>query len=163
MKKFLSLMLCLALLLGLATTVYATGNTTTVSLEVPDETYTLKIPATVTIDATSKTGSVTVEVADINLFWNTGLVVEMTSQNAVSGEIGSYLVNEESGNKVHYNFSRDVIGADFHVGKDFHYKALDTHDKTSNTITLTVDGAYPGAGTYTDVLTFTVRAYKMTN
>ena len=47
MKKFLSIMLCLALLLGLATTVYATGNTTTVSLEVPDETYTLKIPATV--------------------------------------------------------------------------------------------------------------------
>lgn len=162
MKKFLSLMLCLALLLGLATTAYATGNTTTVSLEVPDETYTLKIPATVTIDATSKTGSVTVEVADVNLIWSTGLKVVMTAQNTVSGETGSYLVNEESGNKIHYNFSKDVDG-NIYGANNTSYKALDTILNTSNSITLTVDGAYPGAGTYTDVLTFTVNAYKLTN
>lgn len=157
MKKFLSLMLCLALLLGLATTVYATGNTTTVSLEVPNESYTLKIPATVTIDAASKTGSITVAVEDVNLIWSDYLRVMMTAQNVgTTGEAGSYLVNAESGNKIHYNFSNDIENK-AHVSGDT-YKAIDTRNGNTNTITLTVDGAYPGAGTYTDVLTFTVEA-----
>lgn len=159
MKKLLSLMLCFALLLGLATTVYATGNTTTVSLEVPNESYTLKIPATVTIDATSKTGSVTVEVADVNLIWSTGLRVVMTAQNAVAGETGSYLVNAESDNKIHYNLKASFDGDSYKAGESF--DVLRTDSRNSETITLTVDGAYPGAGTYTDTLTFTVETYKI--
>lgn len=160
MKKFLSLMLCLVLLLSLATTAYATGNTTTVSLTVPDESYTLKIPATVTIDADSKTGSITVAVEDVNLIWSTGLNVYMKAQNEVSGETGSYLINADSGNKIHYSFSKDVKGDAYTASDGYSYTALMySSSSTSNTITLTVDVAYPGAGTYTDILTFTVNTY----
>ena len=155
MKKFLSLMLCLALLLGLATTAYATGNTTIVSLEVPDETYNLIIPATVTIDASSKAGTVAVAVEDVNLIWSDYLAVQMTAQNAVSGEQGSYLINADNGKKIHYYFSNDVKGDPYITQSGYCYDVLN-EIYTSNTITLTVDGKYPGAGTYTDTLTFIV-------
>ena len=157
MKKLLSLMLCLAFLLGLATTVYATGNTTTVSLEVPNESYTLKIPATVEIAPEKKTGTITVSVEDVNLIWSDYLKVMMTAQNVGErGTNGSYLVNAESGNRIHYDFSKDVTGKVFASGGT--YAAINTNmgGATTNTITLTVDGEYPGAGIYTDVLTFTV-------
>lgn len=155
MKKYLSIMLCLALLLGLVTTAYATGNTTTVSLEVPNESYTLRIPANVEINPAEKTGTITISVEDVNLIWSDYLKVIMTAQNVgAKGERGSYLLNSESGKKIHYNISNDVVGTAHASGG--RYIALDTRDSTTNTITLTVDGEYPGAGTYTDVLTFTV-------
>ena len=159
MKKFLSLMLCLGLLVCLATTAYATGSTTNVSLEVPNETYKLNIPASVEINPRDKDGTITVSVEEINLIWSTGLRVYMTAQNAVSGEDGSYLVNAESDKKIHYSLKTSSDGDSYRTTEAF--DILDTRLDHSATITLTVDGAYPGAGTYTDTLTFTVNAYTM--
>lgn len=154
MKKALSLILCLLLILCMALTAYATetNNSTVVSLTVPDETYTLTIPANVVIDAKSKTGTINVSFTDVNLIWSRGIQAHFTCANAVPGETGSYLVN---GNKtIHYNLY-DADGDTYSAGTPG-YAGSNT---SSGTIELEVDGNYPGSGTYTDTLTFSVRFY----
>lgn len=156
MKKLFSLILCFALILCITSTAYAaeTDNSTIVSLTVPDETYTLTIPANVTIDPATKSGTVMVSFTDVNLIWSKGIEAYFTCANAISGEDGSYLVNSDSGKKVHYNLYDE--NGDMYGSVTPGYAGNNT---TEGSIHLEVDGAYPGAGTYTDTLTFSVRFY----
>lgn len=155
MKKLLSLMLCLVLLMGLATTAYAADNETIVSLEVPPETYILKIPPTVTIDATSKENTFTVAVEDVNLIWSSQIIVKYEAANAIDGETGSYLLNSDSGKKIPYTIAN---GYNAHYQKGKTNTALEANGNATATMKLFIDEefTYPGAGTFTDTLTFSV-------
>lgn len=173
MKKILSLILCISLVMCMATPAFATEatpyGTTVVSLEVDSslESYTLTIPATVTISPETKSGSVDVSLSDVTLVWTERISVYMFASNAKTDGKGSYLVNSETGKTIHYNLTSpygqyyDKIDEiyDFHVAgaqwDDLHTEVF----CSGGSIELTVDGTYPGSGTYTDTLTFYVKVY----
>ena len=166
MKKLLSLMLCLVLFSCMVTTAYATdGNSSTVvSLTVPEESYTLEIPPSVTIGADSRSGALKVSIKEVNLIWSDEIRVRFDAANAVEGEYGSYLKHTENENKIPYTIIDDY-GSQYKKGGNSNYAVMGTNTPTDGTITLEVDSTYqyPGAGTYTDTLTFYVSFHSTGN
>ena len=160
MKKLISMLLCLVLVASMTTPTFAAENQTELTLTVPAdmETYELTIPAAVDIDVTNKTGSVSVKLSNVVLVWSKTLRVDVTSAN------GGYLVNDENTNlkmlyqiKNGYTNQIDKDGfttidtvAEYRVG------SASNDFSTNGSLEITVLDSYPGAGTYTDTLTFTV-------
>lgn len=167
MKKVLSILLSITLLLSLAIPVFAAETdtrSTVVSLELDPsmESYTLEIPAQVELDVATKIGAIAVKLTDVSLVWNHSVTVYMTTENGVSGEPGSYLVNSDDESlKIHYTLT-DAIGRDYVHGQGDPVAEYFINTSTGEVIengggvTLEIDGDYPGAGTYTDTITFTV-------
>ena len=97
MRKILSLVLCIVLMLCMAIPASAeeTAGTTVISLTVDPtmESYTLTIPADVTIDPTTKSGTVSVTLSDVTFVWSTELHVYASSAN------DWHLVNQEDATK----------------------------------------------------------------
>ena len=161
MKKVLSILLSLLLIFSLAIPAVASENQTVVSLELDSsmESYTLTIPATVELDPSSKTGYIGVELKDVNLVWSGSVNVSFTAANGVTGENGSYLVNTENEElKIHYiikNFAGDEYTHNPEKPMVAAYSIKD--EVMGGYIGFEIDGEYPGAGTYTDTLTFNVK------
>ena len=161
MKKVLSLMLCMLLLLCMTVTAYATETTnssTIVSVTVPPESYTLNIPATATISSENKTGELTVSLTDVQLIWSDRIYVYFDAANAIEGEYGSVLKHTENDNQIPYTIY-DNYGSMYKKGSTSCNHAVESDGGPSNgTIGLEIDSSYqyPGAGTYTDTLTFYV-------
>jgi len=169
MKKAISLLLTCAILFGC--TVFAgaekiEAGTATVSVVVDDdaETYELSIPATegVAIDAAAGTGTFTVSLENVNLQWHTQLTVYMDAENGDA--TGANLVNTtDASKKVHYTITNNTMnGAKYSANNPEGFIVAD-YSSTSSTnpratceIAIDVDGKYPGPGTYTDTLTFSV-------
>ncbi|MDD6800461.1 MAG: hypothetical protein PUE85_08630, partial [Firmicutes bacterium] len=108
MKKLLPFLLISIMILSTAICVVAAdieNRETIVSLTLDEtmESYTLIIPSTVTIDPSTKSGTLAVELKDVNLVWNDFLTVYATSANPDTEEYGAFLVNtEDSSKKIHY-------------------------------------------------------------
>ena len=166
MKKLISVLLCVAIALCIVPTAQAAETKqTTVSLELDPalETYTLTIPATVSIDPGTKDGTIGISLTNMKFIWHSRISVLMSAANTNTGEQGSYLVNTEDPNqKIHYDATSSYSGAKMTgdrslVVLECDYDASVTPEYTvEESVALNVDGTYPGAGTYTDTLTFTV-------
>lgn len=169
MKKLISVLLCVAIALCIVPTVQAAEvaetKQTTVSLKLDPtlETYTLTIPATVSIDPSTKDGTIEISLTNMKFIWHSGISVLMSAANSSASEQGSYLVNSEDSNqKIHYNATSSYSGAKMHgdrslVVLECDYDVSVTPEYTvKESVSLEVDGTYPGAGTYTDTLTFSV-------
>ena len=136
-----------------------------VSLELDSsmESYTLTIPATVELDPSTKTGYIGVELKDVNLVWSGSVNVSFTAANGETGNAGSYLVNTENEDlKIHYtitNFAGDEYthNPEKPMSAVYSYKENGEDKVMGGQISFAIDGEYPGAGTYTDTLTFNVK------
>ena len=174
MKKIISLLLATALFMSMTVTAFAADNQTVISMEIDEsmESYELVIPATVSIDPAVKTGKVEVKIQDINLVWHKSIGLYVKAQN--TDETGSYLINTtDPSKKIAYKillgtgviYSAAESGANTPRGvwtNQYKYDE-DTQSWIANyreEINLTVTGDYPGSGTYTDTLTFTVELYQ---
>ena len=159
MKKYVTILIAMLLLFSMSMTVFAetTTNTTTVSLTVEDtESYVLKIPSDITIDSTKKQAELKVELTDVSLVWSSDIWVYVDSANPVgSGNRGAFLVNPDSQDKkIRYQLTSGV--GPIYNGSPMLLYAHNRGGNTNGLLTLQVDGEYPGSGTYTDTLTFTV-------
>lgn len=168
MRKILSLVLCIVLMLCMAIPASAeeTAGTTVISLTVDPtmESYTLTIPADVTIDPTTKSGTVSVTLSDVTFAWSTELHVYASSAN------DWHLVNQEDATKtIQYRMKTNLNGTNSSSGKTLEVAnckmrereagmVQEYNENQNNTMNnaLTILETYPGAGTYTDTLTFTV-------
>jgi len=170
MKKLATILMTVLLIVSMSVIAFAADTQTTeitMTIDPSMESYTLTIPATVQIDPNQKSGTVNVGLSDVNLVWNTKLTVYATSKNHVDGEDGSYLVNTSDSTK---KISYSVVGTAGDTSFEAHEQGLYVARYTAaheygyshpeqledGGIELTVDGNYPGSGTYTDTLTFTV-------
>lgn len=161
-------MLCIVLTFGMALPVSADGSndTTVISLTVDPtlESYTLTIPADVTIDPASKTGTLSVTLSDVTFVWSTELHVYASSANDWN------LVNQEDSTKtIQYRMKTNLDGTNSSTGKTLEVancimreresgivQEYNNNQKNTMNNALTILETYPGAGTYTDTLTFTV-------
>ena len=172
MKRILTLTAAFLLVLSMSLTAFAANNQTEVSLTLEEnmETYTLVIPPTVIISPAEKTGKVEVKIQNINLVWSKGINLYVKAQNSdANGDYSSFLINAEDSSK--------KIGYDIYLGSNILYSAKeysynterglltniyspeeysDSWARYPEEINLKVTGEYPGSGTYTDTLTFTV-------
>lgn len=173
MKKIISLLLATALFMSMTVTAFAADNQTVISMEIDEsmESYELVIPATVSIDPAVKTGKVAVKIQNINLVWHKSIDLYVKAQN--TDETGSYLINTtDPSKKIAYKM---VLGSGiFYSSGDPEYDSQQgivtnhyRYDERSQSwvttreeIDLTVTGEYPGSGTYTDTLTFTVELHQ---
>lgn len=178
MKKIISLLLATALFMSMTVTAFAAENQTVISMEIDEsmESYELVIPATVSIDPTVKTGKVAVKIQDINLVWNKSIWLYVKAQNSpeetesnASGSISSYLIDTtDPSKKIAYKMVLGT-GVVYTSGEPGYnsprgvltniYSYVESSQSWATTreeIDLTVTGDYPGSGTYTDTLTFTV-------
>ena len=182
MKKIVSLLLATALFMSMTVTAFAAENQTVISMEIDEsmESYELVIPATVSIDPAVKTGKVEVKIKNINLIWNKGIDLYVKAQNSpeeaesnASGSISSYLIDTtDTSKKIAYKmvlgsgivYTSGDPGYDSQQGLVTNHYRYDERSQswvtTSEEINLTVTGDYPGSGTYTDTLTFTVELYQ---
>ena len=159
MKKVLSILLSFLLIFSMAIPAVASENQTVVSLELDPtmESYTLTIPATVELDPAEKVGYLNITLENINLVWSKTVNVTMTAANG-SADGGSYLVNEaDETQKIHY-IIKNFLGDEYDYDNNFGvvYTDLDG-DVNGGGLSFEIDGSYPGAGTYTDTLTFNVK------
>ena len=168
MKKLIAILLCMASVLSMTIPVFATEEedirTTVVSMTLDPsmESYTLTIPPTITIDPAKKSATLNVTLEDVTLVWHDALYVYAAPANHDSVNGGSYLVNtEDTTQKIHYTLEA-YSGAE--LGSSEGKVCAASYEKNvggepyldSGDMTIVVDGKYPGAGTYTDTLTFTV-------
>ena len=179
MKKLIALLLCLALLLGFSVVAQAKTETemetqeVEVSLELDPtmETYTLVLPATVELDPFTKEGSLEIGITAANLVWSDGIEIGCKAENAAmlnGDELGSYsyssyLVNSETNERIGYFLYNN--GGDrmdplktsesvFFCEKEFGpYSGIICFE-------IPEGQAFPGSGTYSDTLTFTVKTYQ---
>ena len=168
MKKVISLLLTCALLFGCmvfagAEAVDAGTAVVTVDVGTDIETYTLSIPADegITIDAEDRIGTFMVSLSDVNLQWHTQITVYMSSENGDA--TGANLVNAETQKKVHYTITNNTMNGFTYSANNLEgfpvadYSATDSENKWAECeIAIEIDGKYPGPGTYTDTLTFSV-------
>ena len=179
MKKLIAILLCMVCVLSLAVPVFAEEIAetieTVVSLELDPtlEHYTLTIPAEVKFDMTKEVSEVPIELKDVNFAWNKRLDVYLTAKNGCEeawySEIddqdfsmaSSYLIHtEDETKKILYGIKSGYSGLiydgdDLIVASAYYYEGeLDIY---SNPLEMKILGEYPGAGTYTDTLTFTVK------
>ena len=169
-------MLVVVTVMSMTMTAFAANNQTEISLTLDEsmESYELVIPATVTIDPAEKAGKVEVKIQDINLVWNKGINLYVKAKNTdESGATSSYLINTSDASK--------KIAYRIHLGNNIVYNATEpaydeevglltnTYEYNEYTsswarydeeINLVVEGDYPGSGTYTDTLTFSVELYQ---
>ena len=183
MKKALSFLLTLILICCMAVPAFAADNQETlVSLEIDGslESYEITIPATITLDAakfaSGKETVIKAELTSISAIWSKYIKIYFSSQN------GFYLVNtEDSSKKIGYTFdAADLLSyspsdTTDYAGKEFPYfsssiASLDgtvtsgnptgisylPYDISSKISTKYIDFVFPGSGTYTDTLTFTI-------
>ena len=159
MKKLVTILMAVLLIVSMSAIAFAADTQSTeVSLTVDPalESYTLVIPATVTIDPATKSATLPLELKDVNLVWNDWIRIELTSANSNTNGMGAYLVNtEDSAKTIHYDLW-NCAGEKFSgsMGVAWYNKEYDELDYGN--IEIVVDGEYPGSGTYTDTLTFTV-------
>ena len=163
MKKLIAILLCMVCVLSMAIPVFATEEedtrTTVVSMTLDPsmESYTLTIPATISIDPTEKSATLNVTLEDVTLVWHTRLDVRYSTANGVTDQEGSFLVNtQDATKKIHYNITDSNLNVYSHDSNGETAAYYSNGEVTNAWIELEVDGEYPGAGTYTDTLTFTV-------
>lgn len=169
MKKIIALLLCMVCVMTMATPVFAEeteeAKQTIVSLEVDPsmEHYTITIPATISIDPTEKSATLNVTLEDVALVWHSNIHVYATPANRDTENTGSYLVHtEDAAKRIHYSLTSTQNGMILASPREkltvLSYHSEYDSDKESMTagIKLNVDGEYPGEGTYTDTITFTV-------
>lgn len=179
MKKLIALLLCMVCVLSLVVPVFAEEIAETrqsvVSLELDPslEHYTLTIPPEVKFDMTKEVYEVPIELKDVNFVWSRRLDVIVTAQNACEEawetevddpEFGpsSYLIHTEDENKKILYGIKDINGAFYRneYGVGVASAAFGSDNELyvhSGPLRMKILGDYPGAGTYTDTLTFTVR------
>ena len=170
MKKLMAIVLCVACFMSFAiSAAAATADTkeTVVSLELDPtmETYTLTIPATVSIDPSEKSATLNVTLSDVNFIWSTDLGVRVTAKNIDVQNGCSYLVNtEDSSKKIRYTATNTEDGNVLFDQAEELVASVSRYEQGGEMVTniqngkieFVVDGDYPGAGTYTDTLTFNV-------
>lgn len=178
MKKLIALLLCLALLLGFSVVAQAKTETemetqeVEVSLELDPtmETYTLVLPATVELDPFTKEGSLEIGITAANLVWSDGIEIGCKAENAAmlnGDELGSYsyssyLVNSETNEKIGYFLYNDVGDQMGPLKTSKSVFCTDGYVPCYGNIRFEIpEGqAFPGSGTYSDTLTFTVKTYQ---
>lgn len=165
MKKTLMLILCIILAINMAIPAFASESTlVSLTLDETMEEYTLTIPDSIAIDLSEKSAVIDVTLSDVTLIWSNHLSVKVTAENAVDGTDGSHLVNSDNSDlKIHYtinNLINNQQNLDLSSGvrvASYTKGTAGMQDTSQNgKLKLLVDGKYPGAGTYTDTLTFTV-------
>ena len=177
MTKLIAILLSVACVLSIVIPAFATEaedtRTTVVSLELDPslEHYTLSIPAEIKLDMTKDENLIPVTLTDVALCWNRNLNVYVTAKNASeeayetevndSEFVGSsYLINTEDPTKKILYGIIDPQGNQYERGGHAAYAWLNVDGSISihdGDLRIKVLGEYPGAGTYTDTLTFTVK------
>lgn len=168
MKKFMTFLAATVLSLSMTATVFAGNNQTVVSMEIDEsiENYELVIPPTLKLDPVEKTGTLKIELKNVNLVWSNGIHVYVNSANpdTESGK-GAFLVNtQDSNKKIHYNFYAGLNqlykGEELMTLDYFYDQGSNSYLTQDNGIRITVDGQYPGGGTYADTFTFRVEVVQ---
>ena len=154
MKKLLSLVLTVVMLLTTVIYVTAADTQTTISLTLDEsmESYTLTIPASVEIDPTTKSGTMNVNITDYEFVWSDSIIVSASF-------CGSLVNTEDESKSIAYEIengdgekSSTGFGRVLYVYKDSTRSTCDSAE-----LEIFLKGDYPGAGTYTDTITFTVK------
>jgi len=163
MKKYFTLILALAMLLAMSVPAMAeNAGETEISLTVESsmESYNLVIPPTLEIDPVEKTAQLKVELSDVNLVWNDRLVVIANPANPDEDGRGGYLVKEGDANtRIHYTLqdgNGEIKNKDLMVASYAAPYGGSSESYILDGLKITVDDDYPGSGTYSDTLTFTV-------
>lgn len=158
MRKMLALLLTLCMLCSLCTAFAAEiteeGNQSanmTVTYGV-DSQYTVVIPETVIIDSNTKTGKANLSISNVMLPSQTVLVIELNSTNAHND--AWYLVNGEQ--EYEYSIKSSLIGTIL-PGDYFYCEASLLAGRTmTDTCTFTLVDDVPYAGTFIDIITYTI-------
>lgn len=159
MKKFVTLLLTAALAITAATTAFAdeikpdeNGNPNPASGSMNVEytvtpKYTVIIPATVTLDSTSKQAEATVTAKDVTVPNNQSVKVSLNT--------AAFEVTSGEGAKLTGKVTKD--GAAVGAGDPFLKVASDAAGKTGSAkLTFAIDGNVTYSGTYKGQVTFTV-------
>jgi len=179
MKKAFALILSIVMMLSLAIPAFAEEiaetKQTVVSLELDPalEHYTLTIPATIELDMAKDVNEIPVTLTDVTFCWNRRLYVYVTAKNACEEawetevddpEFGpsSYLIHTEDENKKILYGIKDINGSYYESENGVEAAHADFNDNNElrvhdGPLQIKIFGDYPGAGTYTDTLTFTVK------
>ena len=166
MKKFLSLILALAMVACMSVTAFAADGTTVLTVEVPDNvpSYTLNVPATVNLqyDITTEQDIGTISISNVqnvpngHRLWCRMNATDLVNTNDNSDTIAVKYAYERQGSMKHENLPAGTLGA-----VDLYTFAL---SDPSNPYTRDLDmwatisdwtGATPGA-TYQATITYVV-------
>lgn len=167
MKKLLALVLASVLLLGVPVAygeeysgwaAWTQSPTSTITMEVTadDDSFVIVIPATLTVDVGTMTGSMTVTLQAGYQLYTRSLAVHIKAD-----ENGLYLVNSEAEHSVAYTVNVETpsgsVAWDGSRSQGLFMVGTGTKNSdTTATITVTVTER-PWSGTYTDTLTFMVQ------
>lgn len=152
MKKLLSVILAIAIMMTLSISAFAEDYTvteegdknTTVSLQIGSG-YTITIPQTIAIDAEQLTVDATISASNVKLAQGEEITVTINSDD------GFVLTSAESAEAA---YTVKVGETEINAGDEV---ATFTNDQiTAATLTFSVDATPEYAGTYTDTVTFTV-------
>lgn len=156
MKKILSSVLCLAMLLSLGVTAFAETNDFVLTYA-NEASYEITIPASGDVDSSTGKGTITITVDNANLAENTAVSVTATSANYADGYW--YLVNtRDATDKIAYTIGTTDGGSNIASGSS----VLSADSDTSTTLYVTVSDTSK-VGTFTDTITFTSEIVETVN
>jgi len=148
MKKILSTVLCLVMILSLGVTAFAETNEFVLTYS-NEASYEISIPESGNIDVTNGKGTITIGVTETNLA--DGTVVSVTATSANYTDDSWYLVNtKDSSDKMAYTVGTTDGGSDVASGDE----VLSADSATSTTLYVTLSDTSK-IGTFTDTITFT--------
>lgn len=148
MKKIISSVLCLVMMLSMGTVAFADSSDFVLTYS-NEASYEITIPASGTVDKTTGKGTIVVNVGDANLEDGTAVSVTATSANYSNGSW--YLVNtKDATDKIAYSIGTTDGGSDVVSGSE----VLSADSATSATFYVTVSDTSK-VGTFSDTITFT--------
>lgn len=148
MKKILSGILCLTMMLSMGVTAFADSSDFVLTYS-NEASYEITIPAAGTVDKATGKGTIEIDISDANLADGTAVSVTATSSNYADGSW--YLVNtKDSTDKIAYTIGTTEGGSDVASGGI----VVASDSATSATFYVTVSDTSK-VGTFTDTITFT--------
>lgn len=148
MKKIISSILCLAMMLSMGVTAFAKTNDLVLTYS-NEASYEISIPESGNIDVATGKGTITIRVVDTNL--EDGTVVNVTATSANYTDGSWYLVNtKDSADKIAYTIGTTDGNSDIVSGSS----VLSADEATSATFYVTINDTSK-VGTFTDTITFT--------
>ena len=148
MKKMLSSILCLIMMVSMSISAFAESNDFVLTYS-NEASYEITIPASGTVNKATGKGIIEIDISDTNLANGTAVSVTATSANYANGSW--YLVNtKDSSDKIAYTIGTTNGGSDVTSGDE----VLTADVPTSATLYVTVSDTSK-VGTFTDTISFT--------
>ena len=153
MKKIISSILCLVMVLSMGTVAFAETNDFVLTYS-NEASYEISIPESGNVDVASGKGTITIGISEANLADGTAVSVTASSANYANGSW--YLVNtKDSSDKIAYTIGTTDGGSDIASGGTI----VSADSATSATFYVTISDTSK-VGTFTDTITFTSEIVK---